>query len=324
MRSNVLLKALIQNKGIIGIMAAFLLLLPLLAMRISDEVVWDLADFAVAWALLVGAGLTYKLATRKAGNIAYRAAVGVAVATALILVWVNLAVGLIGNEENPANLMYGGVLAVGIIGAIIARFPPHGMARALFATALAQMLVGVIALIAIDGYGGSGKSTLAGALASRLPGATVVRTDDFARPNVPGWDWKRMKVQVLDPLNRNETAKYQRHDWHQDALAERHEVPVGGMVIVEGVSSMRKELGPYWDLAVWVTCSRELRLARGIARDGKLSDPSGRTSGCRRRTNTPRRRGPINARMWLSTVRDHWRYESDPSSDETLCLTRLR
>jgi len=42
-------------------------------------------------------------------------------------------------------LMYIGVLAVGIIGALIARFQPHGMARALFATALAQMLVAVIA-----------------------------------------------------------------------------------------------------------------------------------------------------------------------------------
>ena len=140
--------------NIIGIMlaAAFLLLLPLLAMQITHEVVWDLADFAVAWALLVGAGLTYRLATRKAGSIAYRAAVGVAVATALILVWMNLAVGLIGNEENRANLMYGGVLAVGIIGAIIARFRPHGMARAMFAMALAQMLVGVIALIAGLGF----------------------------------------------------------------------------------------------------------------------------------------------------------------------------
>lgn len=140
--------------NIIGIMfaAAFILLLPLLAMRITDEVVWDLADFAVAWTLLVCAGLTYRLATRKADNIAYRAAVGVAVATALILVWMNLAVGLIGNEETPANLMYGGVLAVGIIGAIIARFRPHKMARALFATALAQMLVGVIALIAGLGF----------------------------------------------------------------------------------------------------------------------------------------------------------------------------
>ena len=60
----------------------------------------------------------------------------------------NLTVGLMVTEDNPTNLMYGGVLAVGIIGAIIARFQPHGMARALFATALAQALVAVIALIA--------------------------------------------------------------------------------------------------------------------------------------------------------------------------------
>ena len=55
--------------------------------------------------------------------------------------------GIIGSEDNNANVMYFGVLAVGIIGAIIARFRPHGMARALFATALAQALVAVIALI---------------------------------------------------------------------------------------------------------------------------------------------------------------------------------
>ncbi len=132
----------------VALAAAFILLLPLLAMQITDEVVWDLADFAVAWTLLVGAGLTYKLVARKMGNIAYRAAVGVAVATALLLVWMNLAVGLIGNEDNPANLMYFVVLAIGIIGAIIAHFQPQGMARALFATALAQVLVAVIALIA--------------------------------------------------------------------------------------------------------------------------------------------------------------------------------
>jgi hypothetical protein len=132
----------------IALAAALILLLPLLAMQITDEVVWDLADFAVAGALLVGTGLMYVLATRKAGNIAYRAAVGVALAAALLLVWINLAVGIIGTEDNPANLMYIGVLAVGIIGALIARFQPRGMARALFATALAQALVTVIALIA--------------------------------------------------------------------------------------------------------------------------------------------------------------------------------
>ncbi len=139
----------VQNIRIVGILlaVAFILLLPLVAMQFTDEVVWDLADFIVAGALLVGTGLTFELAARMTGNTAYRAAVGLAVVAALILVWMNLAVGLIGSEDNPANLMYGGVLLVGIIGAIIARFRPHGMARALFATALAQALVPVIALI---------------------------------------------------------------------------------------------------------------------------------------------------------------------------------
>jgi hypothetical protein len=85
------------------------------------------------------------------GDTLYRAAVGVAVVAAFILVWINLAVGLIGSEDDPANLMYGGVLAVAIIGALIARFRPHGMARAMDAMALAQALVGVIALAA--GFG---------------------------------------------------------------------------------------------------------------------------------------------------------------------------
>lgn len=84
----------------------------------------------------------------KTANIAYRSAVGVALAAAFILLWLMGAVGIIGVDGDPFDLMYIGVLAIGIIGAIIARFQPHGMARALLATALAQGLVAVIALIA--------------------------------------------------------------------------------------------------------------------------------------------------------------------------------
>ncbi len=110
--------------------------------------VWDLADFAVAGALLFGTGLAYELVARNMGTIAYRVAVGVALAAALLLVWMNLAVGIVGEPDNLANLMYIGVLAIGLIGALIARFRPHGMARALFATALAQALVAVITVLA--------------------------------------------------------------------------------------------------------------------------------------------------------------------------------
>jgi hypothetical protein len=131
--------------------AALILLLPLVAMQFTDEVKWDVADFALFGALLVGVGISYELAVRTRSDNAYRAAVGAALAAAFILVWVNGAVGIVGSEDNPVNLMYGGVLAVGVIGAIIARFQPRGMARALLATALAQTLVAVIALIAESG-----------------------------------------------------------------------------------------------------------------------------------------------------------------------------
>ena len=132
----------------VALATAFLLLLPWVAMQFTHEMTWDAADFIIAGILLFGAGLTYELVARKAGNIAYRAAVGVAVVTGLLLVWLNLAVGLIGTEENPANLMYLGVLAVAVVGVSIARLRPQGMAVALFATAGAQMLVAVIAQIA--------------------------------------------------------------------------------------------------------------------------------------------------------------------------------
>ena len=77
----------------------------------------------------------------------YRFATILALATAFILVWLIGAVGVIGVEGDPFDLMYFGVLAVGLIGAIAARLQPHGMARALFAKAFAQALVAFVALI---------------------------------------------------------------------------------------------------------------------------------------------------------------------------------
>lgn len=79
-------------------------------------------------------------------NNAYKSAIGLALAAAFLLIWMNLGVGIIGDSDDPANLMYVGVLAVGLVGAVIARFQSHGMARALFATACAQALVPLIAL----------------------------------------------------------------------------------------------------------------------------------------------------------------------------------
>lgn len=128
--------------------AAAILLLPLLAMLVTDEVAWGPIDFALAGVLLLGVGALGELAVSRAGTPAYKVAAGVALGAGLLLVWSFLAVGILGETGDPADLMYAGVLAVGILGAVLARFRPLGMARALLATALAQALVAVIALIA--------------------------------------------------------------------------------------------------------------------------------------------------------------------------------
>jgi hypothetical protein len=124
-----------------------ILMIPFVGMRISNDWNWALFDFIVMGALIFGTGLAYVLITRKGGPMAYRFAVGMALAAAFLLVWLNLAVGIIGSEDNPANLMYFGVLAVGFLGAIIVELRPQGMARTLFAMAIAQAVVPVIALI---------------------------------------------------------------------------------------------------------------------------------------------------------------------------------
>jgi FtsH-binding integral membrane protein len=82
-------------------------------------------------------------------NTAFRVAVGIAVGAALLLVWMQ---GAVASENDSPGLIFFGVLVVGLIGTIIARFRPQGMARALFATALAQALVAMMAMIAWKQY----------------------------------------------------------------------------------------------------------------------------------------------------------------------------
>lgn len=126
--------------------AAALLLLPAVAMRLhADGVDWNARDFAVFGAMLAIACGLYELAARMSGDIRYRAAAGIAVATGFLTVWANLAVGMIGSERDPFNLAFAGVLAVALLGAALAKLRAAGLAKAMFATACAQALVVALA-----------------------------------------------------------------------------------------------------------------------------------------------------------------------------------
>ena len=105
------------------------------------------SQLVIAGILLLITGLLYLLVASRGRNGAYKLAVGVAVAASVLLVWGNLAVGFIGSEDNPANLLYAGVLAVGFIVATMAQLRPLGMSKALFATALTQFAVPFVAML---------------------------------------------------------------------------------------------------------------------------------------------------------------------------------
>ena len=134
-----------------ALITALILLIPLLRNLLVYGWDWDLRGFllvASVGTLLFGAGLTYQMVTKKLATPAYRAAVGVALVAAFLLVWGNFVQAA--DDVNPNAIMYLSVPLVGMTGAAIARFRPDGMARALSVTALAQALVLSIALIVRD------------------------------------------------------------------------------------------------------------------------------------------------------------------------------
>ncbi|MGN8224900.1 hypothetical protein [Gracilimonas sp. BCB1] len=125
---------------------AAILLIPFTAMQFTSEVIWTLSDFLVAGTLILGTGCAYLFVTRKSGTYAYKVAVVFALGTGFLLIWSNLAVGVIGSEDNPINLWYFGVIAIGIIGAFISGFKANGMVITLFAAAIAQALIAFVAI----------------------------------------------------------------------------------------------------------------------------------------------------------------------------------
>lgn len=138
------------------------------------------------------------------------------------------------------------------------------------------------ALGAIDGLGGSGKSTLARRVQAERAASAIVEMDDFYRPMPEAqreglspregfsryFDWQRLRAQVLKPLRAGQTARYRPYDWERGAIGSREVVvPASGLVIVEGVYTLRPQLRPFWDLTVYVEASREVRLARLLTRN---------------------------------------------------------
>ena len=126
--------------------AAALMLAPAAASRLTDEMAWDPADFILVAILLAATCGAWELAMRKTKNWSYAAGAIVATGAALLLFLVNGAVGFIGGEDDPVNLLFFGVVTLALGGAVIVRFRPGGMARTMAVTAAHQIVAAALAV----------------------------------------------------------------------------------------------------------------------------------------------------------------------------------
>ncbi|MDP3892217.1 uridine kinase [Nocardioides sp.] len=137
-------------------------------------------------------------------------------------------------------------------------------------------------LLCIDGPAGSGKSTLARAVTAALvvgghgnaATAHLLTMDD----HYEGWSGlgdadRRIRDDILEPLAAGEPGFYRRYDWHDGAFAELHVVAPVDVLVLEGVGSGSSLLAPYRSVLVWVSAPDDVRLARGLARDGAAARP---------------------------------------------------
>ncbi|MGW7069759.1 uridine kinase family protein [Streptomyces sp. NPDC054855] len=130
---------------------------------------------------------------------------------------------------------------------------------------------GPVRLVAVDGHAGSGKSTFADRLAEALGGAPVLRLDDIASHDAL-FDWtERLRRQVILPLSRGATARYETYDWHARRFGPGTRVlPPAPVILVEGVGAGRRALRPFLARLLWMELPRDEAWGRGRRRDGAV------------------------------------------------------
>ena len=136
-----------KKKNIMYIAAAvvLILLIPLIAMQFTSEVQWSPADFVTVGILLFCIGLAYEFVRSRNNSVTYQMAAAGTLFTSLLIIWLTLAVGIIGSEDNPMNGLYLVVLGIVLLGANLSHLKAKGLSYTLFTAAVAQMLVPTIA-----------------------------------------------------------------------------------------------------------------------------------------------------------------------------------
>ena len=128
-------------------------------------------------------------------------------------------------------------------------------------------------LICVDGRAGAGKSTLGDAVVAAAAGlgtTRLVHTDDL----LAGWSGlaalgRTLAEGLVAPLAAGRPGTYRRYDWLQEKFAETLTVDPVDTLVVEGVGSWSPTYADAVTTLVWVDAPRDLRLQRGLERDGE-------------------------------------------------------
>ena len=134
-------------------------------------------------------------------------------------------------------------------------------------------------LVGVDGGAGAGKTTFAHWFAETIEELTIpvsiIHIDNFCRPSaerqkhyvvVSDLDWERLRDQLLIPLQLGKATRFQLYDWLADRLKDWVTIDIGGVTIIDGVTAIRKELSAYYDLRIWFSCPRDVRVSRLLGR----------------------------------------------------------
>lgn len=135
--------------------ALVLLAVPLIAMQFTRDVHWTPSDFGFAATMLGALGLGIELTVRRSSNGYFRAGMACAMLAAFMIVWANAAVGMVGNEDNPVNLLFASVILIALFGAAGTRLRAQGLARVMFVAGTAQIAIAsVFGIMGSDVRGG--------------------------------------------------------------------------------------------------------------------------------------------------------------------------
>lgn len=138
MRMNQMGKTVLR----VALVALGLLMVPLVASYLVPGWNWKPQAFVIVYVLFFATGMAYALIASRMDAWSYKVAVGVALVAGFGLGWSNMV--HVADSANPANLVYYSVLAIGFVGACLARLQARGLALTLFAMAATLALIAVI------------------------------------------------------------------------------------------------------------------------------------------------------------------------------------